>query len=388
VTVHVGVNLLWLVPGVVGGSETYIVRLLRALAADPPDDVRVTLFVNRRGAGTHADLCAAFDTVVAPVTGTAKAVRVLAETTWLGRECRRRGIDAAHHVGGIAPAWRPVPTIVTIHDLQPFALPEHFSLAKRTFTRIVVPPSVRTAARLTTLSRSTRDDVVARLGADGAKVRIIPPGFDPPAATPAGPTAEVRRRHGLGARPFFLYPAITYPHKGHEDLVRAFALLAGERPGPLLVLAGGEAQREPALRALVDSLGLADRVRRIGRVSDDDLDALYREAVALVLPSRYEGFGMTVLEAMSRRCPVLAADATALPEVVGHAGLLVDPDDPRRWSEAMADLLDDAALRDRLAAAGEAHARTFDWGRSARLLADVYRELAPATVAAGGRARP
>jgi glycosyltransferase involved in cell wall biosynthesis len=387
--VHVGVNLLWLVPGVVGGSETYIVRLLRALADQPADDVRVTLFLNRRGAEVHTDLRTAFPSVVAPVSGTAKAVRVLAETTWLGRECRRRGIDVAHHVGGTAPAWRPVPTIVTVHDLQPFALPGNFTLAKRAFTRVVVPPSVRRAARLTTLSRSTRDDLVRRLGADVDRVRIIPPGFDAPtAATTADGRRAVRARHGLGDRPFFLYPAITYPHKGHEDLVRAFARVAADHPAPLLVLSGGEAQREPALRALIESSGLGERVRRVGRVPETDLDALYREAVALVLPSRYEGFGMTVLEAMSRRCPVIAADATALPEVVAGAGLLVDPDDPSRWSAAMVDLLDDPGRRARLADAGEAHARTFDWGRSARLLADVYRELAPADAPERRGARP
>jgi glycosyltransferase involved in cell wall biosynthesis len=391
VSVHVGVNLLWLVPGVVGGSETYIVRLLRALAEDPPGperrgagraDVRVTLFLNRLGAEAYPDLCEAFDSEIAPVTGTAKPARVLAETTWLGVACRRRGIDVAHHVGGIAPVWRPVPTIVTIHDLQPFAFPEHFSTVKRTFTRVVVPPSVRTAARLTTLSRSTRDDVVRRLGADPGKVRIVPPGFDPPTAA-AGAEARlaVRRRHELDDRPFFVYPAITYPHKGHEHLVRSFARVAAVRPDVLLVLPGGPAQREDALRALIAELGLGDRVRRLGWVAEPDLDALYREAVALVLPSRYEGFGMTVLEAMSRRCPVIAADATALPEVVGEAGLLVDPDDPAQWSAAMVDLLDDPARRGQLADAGEARARTFDWGRSAESLADVYRELAPATAA-------
>jgi glycosyltransferase involved in cell wall biosynthesis len=389
VTGRVAVNLLWLVPGVVGGSETYIVRLLRALAEEPTDDLAVTLFLNGRGAGEHIDLRAAFPTVVAPVSGTSKPARVLAETTWLGRELRRRRMDVAHHVGGIAPLWRPVPTIVTIHDLQPFAFPEHFSAAKRTFTRLVVPPSVRTAARLTTLSRATRDDVVARLGADPAKVRIIPPGFDPPAGA-AGPAerASVRARHGLGDEPFFLYPAITYPHKGHEHLVRAFAEVARQRPGVQLVLSGGEAQREPALRELIARLGLEASVRRIGRVAEADLDALYREAVALVLPSRYEGFGMTVLEAMSRRCPVIAADATALPEVVGDAGLLVDPDDPARWSAAMVEMLDDPARQRRLADAGEARARTFDWGRSARLLAGLYRELAgagPAGEPAAGR---
>ena len=372
--VHVGVNLLWMVPGVVGGSETYIVRLLRALAEDPPGDVHVTLFLNGRGAEVHRDLRAAFDTVVAPVSGASKPWRVLAETTWLGQQCRTRRLDVAHHVGGIAPAWRPVPTIITVHDLQPFAFPEHFSMAKRTFTRVVVPPSVRTAARLTTLSRSTRDDLAHRLGADPGRVRVIPPGFDLPASAAPG---DVRRRLDIGERPYFLYPAITYPHKGHEHLVRAFARLAGDRPDPLLVLTGGTGPREPALRELIGSLGLEDRVRRVGRVPEPDLDNLYRGAVALVLPSRYEGFGMTVLEAMSRRCPVIAADATALPEVVDGAGLLVDPNDLQRWSTAMADLLDDPAQRERLASAGEAHARTFDWARSARLLADVYRELAP-----------
>jgi glycosyltransferase involved in cell wall biosynthesis len=379
---HVGVNLLWLVPGVVGGSESYIVRLLRAVADAPPADLRITLFLNGRGAAEHKDLRAAFPTVVAPVSGTSKPLRVLAETTWLGQQLRRRRMDAVHHVGGIAPLWRPVPTIVTIHDLQPFAFPEHFSARKRTFTRAVVPPSVRTAARLTTLSQSTRDDVVRRLGADPGKVRIIPPGFDPPVAAADGAARRrVREAYDLGGRPFFLYPAITYPHKGHEDLVQAFAAVARARPEALLVLTGGPAQREDALRALVSRLALDDRVRRTGRVSEGDLDALYREAVALVLPSRYEGFGMTVLEAMSRRCPVIAADATALPEVVGEAGLLVDPDDHAHWSAAMVDLLDDPDRRQRLAAAGEARARTFDWARSAELLGDVYRELAvPAAV--------
>ena len=179
----------------------------------------------------------------------------------------------------------------------------------------------------------------------------------------------MRRRLDLGERPYFLYPAITYPHKGHEHLVRAFARLAGDRPDPLLVLTGGKGPREPALRELIGSLGLEDRVRRVGRVPEADLDNLYRGAVALVLPSRYEGFGMTVLEAMSRRCPVIAADATALPEVVGGAGLLVDPDDLATMEHSHGrPARRPGAPGARLANAGEARARTFDWRRSARLL--------------------
>jgi glycosyltransferase involved in cell wall biosynthesis len=373
---QIGVNLLWLVPGVVGGSESYIVRLLRAVAAAPPDDLRITLFVNRRFVEAHPDLLTAFPSVVAPVSGTNKGLRVAAETTWLGREMLRRGVDGAHHVGGIAPAWRPVPTIVTVHDLQPFEFPEHFSVAKRTFTRVVVPPSLRSAALLTSLSASTRDDVVRRLAIDPDKVRVIPPGFDPP-----GPGAspehrrEVRERLGLGNRPFFLLPAITYPHKNHVLVVRAFAALARRVPEPLLVFTGGEGGAEELVRSAVRASGVGDRIRRVGRVADDDLDALYREAVAMVFPSRYEGFGMPVLEAMSRRCPVVAADATALPEVVAGAGLLLDPGDPAPWTAAMVQLLDDRGAARQLAEAGEARARSFDWAVAATRLADVYREL-------------
>jgi len=129
------------------------------------------------------------------------------------------------------------------------------------------------------------------------------------------------------------------------------------------------------VRSAARASGVGDRIRRLGRVAEEDLDALYREAVAMVFPSRYEGFGMPVLEAMSRRCPVVAADATALPEVVAGAGLLLDPGDPAPWTAAMAQLLDDRGARRQLAEAGEARARTLDWARAATQLVDAYREL-------------
>jgi len=114
-------------------------------------------------------------------------------------------------------------------------------------------------------------------------------------------------------------------------------------------------------------------VHRTGRIPAADVDVLYRGAVALAFPSLYEGFGIPVLEAMSRGCPVLAADATALPEVVGGAGLLLPPGDPERWSEAMLRVLEDDTERDRLISAGQRRAREYDWVASAAVLAEVYR---------------
>ncbi|MCU0269914.1 MAG: glycosyltransferase family 4 protein [Acidimicrobiales bacterium] len=386
----VGVNLLWLVPGVVGGSEEYTVRLLRELARLDPADLRVVLFVNRSFPAAHGDLLGSFETRVAPLGGTHKGLRVGAETTWLGRAVRGVGADVTHHAGGVMPPWRPTSTLLTVHDLQPLAMPQHFGLVKRTFLRAGIGPSVRRADLVVTLSAFTRDDLVARVGCDPTKVRIVPCGVHPPPPQPAVPVAEVRRRHGLGERPYFLYPAITYPHKNHIVLVEALARVVRHHPDVMVVLTGGAAGSEETVLDSVHALGLDGAVRRTGRIPEDDLDALYRGATALVFPSRYEGFGLPALEAMNLGCPVIGAQTTSLPEVLGGAGILVSPDDPEAWAEAMVLVLDDPVHRQRLVDAGRDRARAYDWDRSAAALADAYREVAgsASSRAVRGTSRP
>ncbi len=367
-------NLLWLVPGVVGGSEEYTTRLLGALREADPEDLDVTLYVNRLLAQAYPDLAHGFRTRVGPVTGANKALRVASENTWLGWRSRRDGIEVMHHLGGIFPAWRPAPTVLTIHDLQPLAMPEHFSGAKRNFSAFVIPRSVRAAPVIVTLTQFTKGDLEARLGVDPDRVVVVPPGFDVPVgAVAADAEPRVRAAYQLSDAPYFLFPAKTWPHKNHELLLRAFALVHEKRPDSLLVLTGGEAHSEVRLHAIAEELHISDAVRRTGRIPASDVDVLYRAAAALAFPSLYEGFGIPVLEAMSRGCPVLAADATALPEVVGGAGLLLPPDDPERWSEAMLQVLEDDALRDRLIGAGHRRAREYEWESSAEVLAEVYR---------------
>jgi alpha-1,3-rhamnosyl/mannosyltransferase len=126
--------------------------------------------------------------------------------------------------------------------------------------------------------------------------------------------------------------------------------------------------------------GLRDHVRSLGYVPANDLEALYREAVALTFPSRFEGFGAPVLEAMARRCPVIAADATALPEVVQSAGRLVSPDNAEQWAHAMIQILDDDAYRKELQEAGLERARAYTWERSADILEDAYRHVLATTL--------
>ena len=371
---RIGINLLWLVPGVVGGSEEYTTRLLSAIADDAPDDLDLTLFVNSSFVEMYAGLLDRYPHVVGPVSGRRKPFRVACETTWLGWQCRRRRIQLMHHMGGIMPPWRPGPTVLTIHDLQPLSMPGYFNATKRAFSGFVIPRSVHAAGHIVTLTEFTKRDLMSRLDVDAERITVVPPGFDlPPPESHWGASRRVRDAYGLGDRPFFLHPAITYPHKNHLMLLRAFARLVRTHPDALLVLTGGEAQMEGDVRAAIDALGVAQAVRRTGRIPAADIDELYRAATALAFPSLHEGFGLPVLEAMSRGCPVIAADATALPEVVDGAGLLVPASDPDQWSRAMARLLDEPDLRATLIDAGHERSLNYDWTVAATVLADVYR---------------
>jgi alpha-1,3-rhamnosyl/mannosyltransferase len=140
------------------------------------------------------------------------------------------------------------------------------------------------------------------------------------------------------------------------------------------VLTGGEAQSEDRIRALIAGTGLRGRVRRTGRIARDDMLAIVRGAVALTFPSRYEGFGLPALEAMSLGTPVLAGNAASLPEVVDDAGRLIDPDDADAWGEAMLRLLHDGDERERLIAAGQARAAAFSWATTAGDTLAAYRD--------------
>ena len=369
---RIGANLLWLVPGVVGGSEDYTARLLAAYARSEPRAGTITLFVNSSFRAAHPGLADEYELVEAPVSGVHKSARVAAEASWLARETRSRGVDLVHHMGGNMLRTRP-PGIVTIHDLQPFAHPRNFSRLKQSYLRATVPRALRRAVLVVTLTEHTREDVVERMGVPRERIFVVPPGITL-GVTERDPDEEarVRAEYALGDRPYFIYPTITYPHKNHITLVRAFARLAVRDPDPLLVLPAGAAGAEGAMQTEIDQLRLRGRIRRPGRIPRRDLDALIDGATALAFPSSYEGFGIPVLEAMSRRCPVIASTATALPEVVDDAGLLVDPDDTVGWADAMQRMLDEPDLRAELAERGYARAGQFSWERSVEALSAAY----------------
>ena len=360
------VNLLWLVPGVVGGSEESVTDALRSLHARD-GDLRLRLAVLEPFLEAHPDLVEAHPVEVLRLDGRDKARRVLAEQTWLARTTRSRRPALVHHAGGTVPLVHPGRSVLTIQDLQPLDLPHNFSRTKRTYLHSMIGRSARAADVVCVPSEFTRDRVLDRLGVPAERVRVVPWHVRPaPAEVPAVPPDVVPDG------PYLLYPAITYPHKNHLVLLEAVARLDDD---VTLVLTGGAGPDEAEVMARVDRLGLGDRVRRPGRVPAAHLEALYAAAAAVVVPSRYEGFGLPALEAMERGCPVVVSAAGSLPEVV-RAEDLVPADDVTAWAEAVQAVLSLApeAREQRIAAGREAAAR-FSAARTAEGLHDVYHAL-------------
>lgn len=372
----VGINLLWMVPGVVGGSETYMSRLLSGLA-ERSTAFDYTIFAVPQFADAHPELARTFKMAYAPITGQWKSFRVAGENSWLVRQCQKRKIALVHHAGGVIPVLHTTRPILTIHDLQYLYYPEYFTTARLNYLKMMVPRSAEAARLVLVPSEFTRRTIIERLEIDPSIIVVVPHGISP--RDRITPSTDIRDRYDL-ADPFFLYPAITYPHKNHLVLVEAFAKVLRLHADATLVLTGAKGSMETRIASEIRGLGIESRVRRLGYVPEEDLDALYHGAVAMCFPSRFEGFGAPLLEAMSRECPVIAADATSLPEVVGDAGLLLSPDNVEGWAQEMIDLLEDPEARAGLAKAGLERAREFTWTHAADILEDSYHHALETTL--------
>ncbi|MEM7339882.1 MAG: glycosyltransferase family 1 protein [Actinomycetota bacterium] len=364
----IGLNLLWLAPGVVGGSEEYTIRVLRALhetGEAPP----VRLYARPELLATYPDLAERFAHRTIDMPGS-KAARVATEHSWLAAASRHDVV--VHHGGGVVPSVRSRPALVTVFDLQPLDLPHHFSRIKARWLAAMIPRSVK-AARLTLCpSEFTARRVVERFGVDPDRVRVVPPGHEVVTPGVVDEATDRRLRHRFGS--FLLLPAIAYAHKGHADLVRALDLLRSRHEDLSIVFTGRPGPQSEAIADLVAELDLGSRVHVLGRVPAGELDALYRSASALVFPSAYEGYGVPVAEAFARGCPVITTEAGSLPEVVGDAGLVVPVGDSQALADAVDRLATERGLASTLRERGLARIRQASWGEAGSRLARCYRD--------------
>jgi glycosyltransferase involved in cell wall biosynthesis len=341
----IAISLLTLVPGVVGGSETYARELLRALARVGTTSYRVLLPPAARDAAVD------LPTVIVQGYGGRRAP-AMARAAMSPRYAQLfRGTRVVHYPLTVPVPRTRVAKVITLHDVQHLDLPHLFSRVERAYRAVAYDRAARSADRVLVVSEFVKARAIERLGLDEDRVAVTPLGVDFRRFKPGR-----NRRH-----PILLYPAKPWPHKNHARLFEAFTELRREHPALRLVLTGG---------GTYDSL--PEGVEAKGHVSPDEVADLMRRASALVFPSLYEGFGLPPIEAMACGCPVVCSDRGALPEVVGDAARLCDPEDVASIVEAVREVLDDPAP---WVGRGLARAPLFDWDETARRTEAVYLEL-------------
>jgi len=350
---RIGINALYLIPGGVGGTETYLRCLVAALEqAAPAHDILV--FTNRETGALGRR------SRVQPVRARCRPCRILYEQCVLPFEITRLQVDVLLNPGFTAPLAARLPQVTVFHDLQHLRHPEYFRWFDLPFWRLLLRASATRSTRLIAVSEATRQDLLRFYGTDAA---VVPHGVEEDFF------AIAANREPAG---FLLYPSTTHPHKNHDRLLRVFARLRAEQPSLRLVLTGVPGFAGERVRRLIRELGLEEAVDLRGWLPREELLELYRRASAFVYPSLFEGFGMPVLEALAAGLPVACSSIEPLRSLAGGCALLFDPQNEDEMLAAIRTLLAGGAPT-----GGAAHARQFTWRRTAELtlqaLEDAYR---------------
>lgn len=282
------------------------------------------------------------------------------------------GVTLFHATEHLLPVIPGAHSVFTLHDVAYLRYPRYHLLQNRAYLTLMMPRFLKRAEAVICVSEATRRDAEQFYGLPPEKLHVVPEGVEPH-FRPATPTAqaEVRARYHLPER-FVLYVGTIEPRKNLLTLLEAWPHLPAE---VTLVLAGGKGWLYEETLARATALG--QRVRVLGHVPEADLPALLSAATVFAFPSVFEGFGLPPLEALACGTPVVAAEASSLPEVVGTAGLLVPPLDVAAWGAALRRVLEDATLRADLSARGRTRAAQFTWEKAARATWQVYRAVYP-----------
>jgi glycosyltransferase involved in cell wall biosynthesis len=371
---HIGLNLIFLIPGETGGMEVYARELIPALLDQAPTDIRFTAFINREAA-TAADGPWGTDrlpAVTLPVNAGNRVQWVLGEQMLLPPMAARARIDLVHSLASTAPLWGPFKRVTTVHDLIYARFPDAHSGLREKGMRVLVPAAVRRSQRVIADSLATRGDLIELLDAPAERIDVAPLGLPTVGRERGLSEAEIRARLDLGSRGILLSLSAKRPHKNLLALIAALALIPSERR-PLLVIPGYGTWHEAQLRARAAELGVEQDVRMPHWLSAAELEGLWACTRAFVFPSLCEGFGLPVLEAMARGVPVACSNVSSLPEVAGRAAVMFDPHDVGEIAHAIEELLSqDDAMRALMVKGGIEQARRFTWRRTARATLDSY----------------
>lgn len=294
----------------------------------------------------------------------------------LPRAASRAQVDVLHAPAYTAPLWSRAPVVLTIHDVSYALHPEWYPYRRDWMRRAFYRSSAHAASQIVTVSNFSAREIATAYDIPLDRITIAPLGVDGGFSPGEGESLDLRA--GV-ATPFVLHVGDLHERRNLGVALEAVIEARrhfGASSTLALVLAGVDRGVTEGLRAIASNAGISDALVHLGTVSEERLRALYRSAAAVVYPSLYEGFGLPVLEAMASGTPVIASHAASIPEVLGTAGVLLDPLDVRGWTDAIVAIVNDEPLRARLREAGLARAGEFTWARTARITLEVYRRAA------------
>lgn len=366
----IGINLLYLLPGVVGGTETYAAGLLRGLAeTDRQNDYCV--FVNRESEGWPLPQKANFNRVVCPIRAAGRASRYLFEQLRLPRLLARHRIDLVHSPGYVGPLFAPCPTVVTIPDLNYVAMGHTMPGVRRAALRFFSIQSARRAEHVITISEFSRDELCRTTKLNPGKTTVTHLAAMPGGA-PDSPVNwdELARRYRIRPPYIIAFGGRTL-NKNIPHLIRSFARVKETCPHSLVLIG-----HIPSDVDLASETGeLRDRITLTGPVPQEHVLPLLGHADLFVLPSLYEGFGLPLLEAQQAAVAVACSSAGSLPEVGGEGAVYFDPVSVDQTADAIRRCLADAALRSRLVLKGKENLARFSWEKTARETLSVYQRV-------------
>ncbi len=353
-----GLNLLYLIPGVVGGTETYARATLAHLFRR--SDIDWVVFVSRNFDDFGFPLPANVRVMRVDVDASLRWQRYWAEQRLLPRLAKELRLDLLHSMGYVSVLRAPCPAIVTIHDLNYLHIPMPWH--RRVTLEWFVTRSARRASAVVTVSEFSKREICERLGVPPDRVCVTPNAPVDGLSGAAPVSRQSRKNHILAL-------SSPSPHKNIQRLIEAFRRIAAAHPAATLVIAG-----HLSADVSVPS-DLRPRIELRGYIGRTELAGLYQAARAFIMPSLYEGFGIPVVEAMSVGTPVACSNAASLPEIAGDAALMFDPRSVDDIAAALSRLLDDDDLWEKLGTAGRARSARFTWEESAAVLLRLYERV-------------
>ena len=368
---RIGVNTLFMLPGKVGGTETYVRGLLYGLSKVDKVNEYI-LFTNNSNHNSIEISSDRFSKILCMVSETSRLARVVYEQLFLPGIAAKHAVDILHSPGYVSPIAGKFAKVVTIHDMQYMYYPAYFNKAKLAYWKYLLPKSAKKSDVILTVSENSKADIIDFLKIPSNKVFVTYEAAKLVSnSTEDDVIPDITKKFGI-YDDYILSVASLLPHKNLNKLIDSFVLLEDKIAHQLVFVGLKRSALNEIKKTAENKLKNPNRIAILGYIPDQDLSAVYKRASLFVLPSLFEGFGIPLLEAMSFGCPVAASNKTSIPEVVGDSAILFDPNSSEQIAEKISDILFDNTLRERLIDKGLQRSKMFSWEKMAEDTIQAY----------------